>query len=475
MPESPPSKSKAGSKMPPTSPIRLASTAGSLIPSLCDGTDDRLAGIGSGVEGDPAGDNIVWQVDTHWPTSRRWSGRTARPPWPAAENSSTSASPTTAVGARGARRHGPPACDPTEGFEPFITKIHRVIERPAGACFVFDCLSTLAEAGAATACWATSSLSPAPTSTTARSLAYFRPVRNCHSFPAIRRPSPKPRRSSSTSTGTADASTPPDQGAAPLLPDDVHAARLGRRGIPPVTASVLISSILTSVNWAGLDSDARVGMWKRTFAEAEAVSEAVKAGTCPPPRADDVPAPEPHGDLPRPENAHVGVPISDARRCAGHLETHDRHRADRRQVGRHAAGPGDPQAARLPRWDDLLEAARLVLHRLRRLLHLPGAERLLVAAAEAARIPRRSSKAPRRPASGSSWARSPTTSSSSSRTCSTTSASRRSSSARAACWRTTSATPSPASTRASSAPTRGRARSGWRTSSRPCARSTPAR
>ena len=44
-----------------------------------------------------------------------------------------------------------------------------------------------------------------------------------------------------------------------------------------------------------------------------------------------------------------------------------------------------------------------------------------------------------------------------------------------ACWKTTSATPSPASTTASSAPTRARTRSGWRTSSPPCARSTPAR
>jgi len=34
----------------------------------------------------------------------------------------------------------------------------------------------------------------------------------------------------------------------------------------PVTSSVLISSILTSVNWSDLNSDARAGIWERTFA-----------------------------------------------------------------------------------------------------------------------------------------------------------------------------------------------------------------
>ena len=58
----------------------------------------------------------------------------------------------------------------------------------------------------------------------------------------------------------------------------------------PVTSSVLISSILTSVNWSDLNSERPAGLWERTFVEAQAVSEAVKAGTLSPAaRAGDLP------------------------------------------------------------------------------------------------------------------------------------------------------------------------------------------
>ena len=127
-----------------------------------------------------------------------------------------------------------------------------------------------------------------------------------------------------------------------------------------------------------------------------------------------------------------------------------------------------------PRWNDLLGAPRFVLHRLERLLLVPGRKRLLVAAAETARSEHVSRRHRGGPAPRAGRQVSLSTSSTSSPRCSTISGSRRSSSVRAACWRTTTATPSRESTKACFAPTRGRTPSGCRNSCRPSRRSTPA-
>ncbi len=50
----------------------------------------------------------------------------------------------------------------------------------------------------------------------------------------------------------------------------------------PVTSSVLISEILSSVNWSDLNADTRPGYWDRTFLEAQRVLDASEAGVCPP-------------------------------------------------------------------------------------------------------------------------------------------------------------------------------------------------
>ncbi len=106
-------------------------------------------------------------------------------------------------------------------------------------------------------------------------------------------------------------------------------------------------------------------------------------------------------------------------------------------------------------------AARFLLHRLGRLLHLPGPERLLVGAQAQRDFEAGSSRRRARRASRMLRGHFPDGPAGAVRSrCWTTSASRRSSCARRACWRTTTATPSPASTRASSAPTRARRASG---------------
>ena len=330
--------------------------------------------------------------------------------------------------------------------------------------------------GTATGCWATSSCSPAPTSTTCESLAYFALLRNCHSLPRHRRPSPRPRRSCSTSTGTRAALRPSAQGPAPLLAHDVHAARLGRRRVPAGDGQ------LDHRRDPHLRALGRPGLG--------------------PPAAGHV---EPHlpagrGDLGRrPARAAArrgrrasasasccAWPSRATSACCGWSERY-LTLADVLDIWKRMIGTGliggksvGMLLARAilkqadPRWDELLEAhdsffiGSDVFYTF---LVENGCWWLRQKQRDPETLPRRRRS---RPASASSRAASPTTSSRSSRRCSTTSASRRSSSAPAACWRTTTATPSPASTRASSAPTRARTRSGWRTSCRPCGRSTPA-
>ncbi len=177
--------------------------------------------------------------------------------------------------------------------------------------------------------------------------------------------------------------------------------------------------------------------------------------------------------LPRHGHAAPDSALSDPAGHSRHPQAHDRHRAGRRQDGRHVAGSLDPPEDRRS-VRGRAGRARFLLHRVRRVLQLPGAQRGLVGTPEAARsagLPRgRRAGPPAHPHRASSRR----TSSSASRRWSTTSASSRSSSAPAPCWRTTSATPSRASTRASSAPTKARANSACRTCWPPFARSTPA-
>ena len=140
--------------------------------------------------------------------------------------------PVCRSSAAGARKSCRPPCaelDTSRGFEQLITEIHRVLgESGREACFVFDCLSMLADA------WFSD-----------RMLGnFFRltcPVRAgpriAGVFPAAAQPPFVSRRHAdpqhdadlsgcvSASRGTVRAS---DQGGASVLAHDAHAARLGR-------------------------------------------------------------------------------------------------------------------------------------------------------------------------------------------------------------------------------------------------------
>ena len=176
--------------------------------------------------------------------------------------------------------------------------------------------------------------------------------------------------------------------------------------------------------------------------------------------AGDFPASAAHGDQPQRAHAGTGRALPDHRGTAGRAPPHDRHRPARREVDGHAAWRGRSCGART-------SAGRTSSSRTIRSSSAPTSS-ILTWSKTAAGGSRQKQRDSERFLDGVEQARSrcwPARSRSSCATssprCSTTSASRRSSCARPACWKTTTATPSPASTRASSAPTRARRRSGW--------------
>ncbi len=243
-----------------------------------------LPGLDQVLKGILPGDNIVWQVDTiggylamvePFCHAGLQSGRkvvyfrfASHPPLVGPDS--------------GVEIH---ELDPAEGFETFIAKIHAVIENAGrGALYVFDCMSELA------ADWYSDSMLgnfftlTCPYLYDLETVAYFALFRNYHSSKAIR-----------PITETTQLFLELYRQAGTLY---VHPLKVQLRYSPtmnllhawdgdefrPVTSSVLISSILASVNWSDLNSEVRPGYWERTFLEAQGVHEAVQAGRCPPPR-----------------------------------------------------------------------------------------------------------------------------------------------------------------------------------------------
>jgi len=243
-----------------------------------------LPGLDQVLNGILPGDNVVWQVDTiggylamvePFCQAGLQAGRkvvyfhfASHPPLVGPDS--------------GAEIH---ELDPAEGFETFIAKIHAVIENAGrGALYVFDCMSELA------ADWYSDSMLgdfftlTCPYLYDLETVAYFALFRNYHSSKAIR-----------PITETTQLFLELYRQAGTLY---VHPLKVQLRYSPtmnmlhawdgdefrPVTSSVLISSILASVNWSDLNSEVRPGYWERTFLEAQGIHEAVQAGRCPPPR-----------------------------------------------------------------------------------------------------------------------------------------------------------------------------------------------
>jgi len=241
-----------------------------------------IPGLDQALKGILPGDNIVWQVD-------------------AVEDYMAVAAPYVNAGLQSGRKviyfrfaSHPPVVfqgrsveihelDPAEGFETFIARIHAVIEAAGrGALYVFDCLSELAADWYSDSMLGNFFMLTCPYLYDLETVAYFALFRNSHSSRAIR-----------PITETTQLFLELYRHAGDLY---VHPLKVQFRYSPtmnmlhkwegdelrPVTSSVLISSILSSVNWSDLNSDTRPGYWERAFLDAERILDAAQADLCPP-------------------------------------------------------------------------------------------------------------------------------------------------------------------------------------------------
>jgi pyruvate, water dikinase len=172
----------------------------------------------------------------------------------------------------------------SEGFEKFITEIHRVIQAAGrGAFFVFDCLSTLAEAWSSDRMLGNFFMLTCPYVYDLESLAYFPLLRNCHSMNAVQ---------PIADTTQIFIEVYRHEGEIYIHPTKVqhrysptmymlHARDDDR--FSPVTESTTIAEILTSRPWAGVESVRfRLGKWNRNYLLAEDAWEKHKRGALSP-------------------------------------------------------------------------------------------------------------------------------------------------------------------------------------------------
>lgn len=166
------------------------------------------------------------------------------------------------------------------GFERFITQVRAEIrEAGRGAFFVFDCLSTLAEAWSSDRMLGNFFMLTCPYVFDLESLAYFPLLRNTHSTQA---------------TGPISRTTQiltevyRHKGRVYIQPTKVehrYSPTMNMLHVwegdrfTPISDSATIAEILTAKPWAGLDAvHFRLGKWNRTFLHAERIWERQERG-----------------------------------------------------------------------------------------------------------------------------------------------------------------------------------------------------
>jgi len=173
--------------------------------------------------------------------------------------------------------------DMSKGFEQFITEVRSVIRQAGrGAFFLFDSLSTLAEAWSSDRMLGNFFRLTCPYVFDMESLAYFPIQRGLHSFQAL-----------TPIAGTTQifVDVYRHRGVLHIQPAKVehrysptmymlHAWEGGE--FRPISESATIAEILTERPWSGLDSvRLRLGKWNRTFLQAERIQESLREGQVP--------------------------------------------------------------------------------------------------------------------------------------------------------------------------------------------------
>ncbi|MCX5683088.1 MAG: pyruvate, phosphate dikinase, partial [Planctomycetota bacterium] len=178
---------------------------------------------------------------------------------------------------------------PEDGFETFLGTIHKTIEKTGrGGFYVFDCLSELAGDWYSDQMLANFFMLTCPYLYDVEAIAYFALLRNYHSSYAT-----------APITETAQVFLDVYRHKGKLY---IHPLKVQQRYSPtmymlhawegddftPVRESARISEILTSVPWLHPESEHyRVGVWHRTFLQAEETLAAIRRGEAPPEKTEE--------------------------------------------------------------------------------------------------------------------------------------------------------------------------------------------
>ena len=236
-----------------------------------------LPGLDRTLKGLMPGDNIVWQVDDiedYSPFIPPYCRHAVATGKKLIYFRFASHRPLVSE-AEGAEVH---RLHPEDGFETFITDIHEVIERTGrGGYYVFDCLSELAVEWYSDQMLANFFMLTCPYLYDVEAIAYFAIRKNYHSFHAT--------------TPIADTTQVwidvyRHKGRLYIYPLKVQ-----QRYSPtmymlhvwdgeefrPATESATVAEILTSVPWLKLGASTfRLGVWHRTFLQAEELAETAR-------------------------------------------------------------------------------------------------------------------------------------------------------------------------------------------------------
>lgn len=159
--------------------------------------------------------------------------------------------------------------DPEQGFENFIADIHAVIERSGiGAFYVFDCLSRLASDWYSDQMLANFFMLTCPYLFDVETVAYFALYRNYHTSHAIRPILETTQLFLDTYRHKDELYVRPVKVQHRYSPtmNMLHAWRGAE--FRTVTDSAIISQILASRQWSGLESDSSAGFWESAFIHA---------------------------------------------------------------------------------------------------------------------------------------------------------------------------------------------------------------
>jgi len=229
-----------------------------------------LAGLDRVFRGIMAGDNIVWQadsIDDYRPLVEpfcqyaREKGRKLVYFHFARHQPLVAEGPGVEV----------QVLDPGDGFEPFLSAIHKTIEQSGrGAYYVFDCLSDLVADWYSDQMLGNFFMLTCPYLYDLETIAYFALMRGHHSFHATAPILETTQLFSDIYRHQGELYVRPlkvQQRYSPTM----HLLHVWRNeDFTPVTDSITISEILTLFPWSGLKAnDPRLDIWNRTFLEVE--------------------------------------------------------------------------------------------------------------------------------------------------------------------------------------------------------------